>query len=95
MGFTIKIEIFTHHIRFNVIGMFETMKEDVEFIIRAANLSSSHFPRTHSSSSADSKDHRLVSQRYFRSIDKESVKKLYDIYRIDFEMFDYSIDEYL
>ena len=77
--------------------MFETMKEDVEFIIRAANLntSSSHFPRTHSSSSVDSMDHRLVSQRYFTSIDKESVKKLYDIYRIDFEMFDYSIDEYL
>ena len=73
------------------------MKEDVEFIIRAANLNTSlsHFPRTHSSLSADSRDHRLVSQRYFRSIDKESLKKLYDIYRIDFEMFDYSIEEYL
>ena len=83
--------------RYNVIGLFETMKEDVEFIIRAANLntSSSHFPRTHSSLSADSRDHRLVSLRYFRSIDKENVKKLYDIYRIDFEMFAYSIEDYL
>ena len=33
-GFTIMIEIFKN--RYNVIGLFETMKEDVEFIMRAA-----------------------------------------------------------
>ena len=83
-------------IRFNVIGKFETMKEDVEYIIDASNLniSSSRFPRVNSHSS-HSKDHKLLSLRYFRDIDVESVKKLYDIYKIDFEMFGYSVDEYL
>ena len=72
------------------------MKEDVEYIINASNLniSSSKFPRLNSHSS-NSKDHKIVSLRYFRDIDKESVKKLYNIYKIDFEMFGYSVDEYL
>ena len=80
-----------------MIGLFETMKEDVEYIIAATNLntSSSNFPRTHSSYKTGREDHKLISLRYFRNIDKQSVKKLYDIYKIDFEMFGYSIEDYL
>ena len=76
--------------RFNVIGKFETMKEDVEYIIKASNLNIS-FPKINS----HGKDHKLLSLRYFRGIDAESIKKLYDVYKIDFEMFGYSIDQYL
>ena len=43
-----------------------------------------------SSLSVDSREHILVSLRYFSSIDKESVKKVHDIYIIE-----YSIDDYL
>ena len=76
--------------------MFETMKEDVEYIVNASNLniSPSSFPRVNSNSRHSIEQKRL-SLRYFRDIDKESLKKLYDIYRIDFEMFDYSVDDYL
>ena len=65
--------------------MFETMKEDVEYIIAATNLntSSSNFPRTHSSYNTQGDDHKLISLKYFRTIEKQSIKKLYDIYRID------------
>ena len=79
--------------RFNVIGKFETMKEDVEYIINASNLNigTSSFPKIHSHGKA----HKLLSLRYFRDIDAESIKKLHDVYKIDFEMFGYSIDEYL
>ena len=79
--------------RFNVIGKFETMKEDVEYIINASNLNigPSSFPKVHS----HGKDPKLLSLKYFRDIDAESMKKLYDVYKIDFEMFEYSIDEYL
>ena len=82
--------------RFDVIGKFETMKEDVEYIINASNLniSPSSFPRINSHSSHNN-GHKLLSLRYFQDIDTESIKKLYDIYKIDFEMFGYSIDQYL
>ena len=76
--------------RFNVIGKFETMKEDADYIINASNLNIS-FPKINS----HGKDHKLLSLRYFRGIDAESIKKLYDVYKIDFEMFGYSIDQYL
>ena len=84
------------NIRFNVIGMFETLKEDVEYIIHASNLniSPSSFPRINSHST-HSNGHKLLSLRYFQEIDEESVRKLYDIYKIDFEMFGYSVDDYL
>ena len=84
------------YIRFNVIGKFETMKEDVEYIGNASNLdiSPSSFPRVNSHST-NSNEQKLLSLRYFQEIDEESVKKLYDIYKIDFEMFDYSVDDYL
>ena len=84
------------NIRFNVIGKLETMKEDVDYIINASNLniSLSSFPRINSHSS-HSNEHKLLSLRYFREIDEESVKKLYDIYKIDFEMFGYTVDDYL
>ena len=83
-------------IRFNVIGMFETLKEDVEYIINAShlNISPSSFPRINSHSTHNN-GHKLLSLRYFRDIDAEIIKKLYDVYKIDFEMFGYSIDQYL
>ena len=74
------------------------MKEDVDYIINASNLniSLSSFPRINShSSQSHSNEHKLLSLGYFREIDEESVKKLYDIYKIDFEMFGYSVDDYL
>ena len=84
------------HNKFSVIGMFETMKEDVEYIISAShlNISSSSFPWINSHLARNS-DHKRLSVKYFREIDKESLKKLYDIYKYDFEMFGYSVDEYL
>ena len=84
------------NIRFSVIGMFETMKEDVEYIINASNLniSASSFPRINSHSTHNN-GHKLLSLRYFQEIDEESVRKLYDIYKIDFEMFGYTVDDYL
>ena len=78
------------NIRFNVIGKLETMKEDVDYIINASNLNTS-FPKIHS----HGKDHNILSLRYFQGIDAESIKKLYDVYKIDFEMFGYTVDDYL
>ena len=35
-----------------------------------------------------------VSLQYFKNIDREMIEQLYEIYRIDFEMFGYEADQY-
>ena len=35
-----------------------------------------------------------ISQGYFHLIGEERFRKLYEIYHIDFDMFDYSIESY-
>ena len=36
-----------------------------------------------------------VSLQYFNTIGKEKIRRLFEIYRIDFEMFGYQLEEYL
>ena len=80
--------------RFNVIGTFETIKEDVEYIIEATNLDVdiSSFPWTNKKSQDTEEP---ISFKYFKQIDAKSVQKLFNIYKIDFEMFGYSAVDYL
>ena len=35
-----------------------------------------------------------VSLQYFKNIDSEKIEQLYEIYRIDFEMFGYEAEQY-
>ena len=84
------------HNKFSVIGMFETIKEDIEYIINDSNLNinSSSFPWINSHLSINS-NHRQLSLKYFNEIDEESLKKLYNIYKYDFEMFGYNVNDYI
>ena len=84
--------------RYNVIGTFETIKEDVEYIAQESklNVNITSFPWT------NKKNHLItdtsqepLSIKYFRQIDRDSIHKLYNIYKIDFEMFGYSVQDYL
>ena len=34
-------------------------------------------------------------KEYFQTLTKKSVRSLYNMYKIDFEMFQYSVDEFL
>ena len=77
---------------FNVIGKLETMSEDFTFISERANLNLNveKFPWANKKSSVDD-----VSLQYFKQIDANSILKLYNIYKIDFEMFDYDANDYV
>ena len=79
-------------IRFNVIGKLETIVEDTTYISQKANLNLdiSQFPWANKKGAT--KDSSLD---YFKQIDAKSILKLYEIYKIDFEMFGYSVSEYL
>ena len=46
---------------------------------------------SHVSSGGSTKD---LSKNYFSELDITIVMKLYEFYKVDFEMFDYSPDEY-
>ena len=46
---------------------------------------------SHVSSGGSTKD---LAKKYFSELDKTMVRKLYEFYKVDFEMFDYNPDEY-
>ena len=77
--------------RFDVVGKFETLTTDIEYIRSQVGLQigGEDFPWTNKKGSVTE-----VSQKYFQEIDRESIRKLYQIYQIDFEMFQYSSKEY-
>ena len=75
-----------------MIGKLETIVEDTTYISLKANLNLdiSQFPWANKKGAT--KDSSLD---YFKQIDAKSILKLYEIYKIDFEMFGYSVSEYL
>ena len=46
---------------------------------------------THKSSGGDTK---ILAKKYFSDLDLNTVKDLYEIYKVDFEMFGYSPGKY-
>ena len=46
----------------------------------------------HESSGGSTKD---LTKKYFAELDQGTVMELYNIYKVDFEMFNYTTDEYL
>ena len=83
--------------RYNVIGTFESIKEDVEYIALESKLdvNITSFPWTNKKNHHPESSQEPLSVKYFRQIDRDSVLKLYNIYKIDFEMFGYSVQDYL
>ena len=76
---------------FNVIGKLETMSEDFRYISQRANLNLKveRCPWTNKKSLVDD-----ISLQYFKQIYAKSILALYNIYKIDFEMFDYYVSDY-
>ena len=95
-----------HHcaIPYNVIGRMETFDEDLNYIILQLGLENI-LPikniNTLSNTNQDSKQHiantakTKESLEYFSKLKKSQIEQLYQIYKIDFEMFGYSAKDYL
>ena len=77
--------------KYKAIAKLETFNEDRKFIGKLAgvDLASIRLPftETHLSRGGTSKDR---SRKYFSELKLKTVKKLYKIYQVDFEMFGYS-----
>ena len=75
-----------------VIGRMETFADDVKYIIvknKLKNLSQETQVR---STGHSPKDDAL---KYFKQLTKHQIRSLYEMYKMDFEMFDYKVDDYL
>lgn len=75
---------------YTVIARAETIAEDQKYIGHMANVTF-HKIETHVSSGGSTKD---LAKKYFSEMDIVTVKRLYKLYKVDFDMFGYSPEEY-
>ena len=80
-------------VRYDVIGRMETFSDDLKYIIMKNKLgdilSEDKKVRT---TGGSPKDDAL---RYFSQLRKEQIRSLYEVYKMDFKLFGYNVDEYL
>ncbi|XP_077865075.1 carbohydrate sulfotransferase 11-like [Saccoglossus kowalevskii] len=82
------------NIHYDFIGKYETLNEDVDFILKKINVFSvvqfpSYVPHSTNSSSID------ILRRYYSELTQQQLQGLYNKYKTDFNMFDYDIEDYL
>ena len=72
----------------------ETFKEDVQYIIMKNNLKDILPPNIHPNNSSK-KDTNSDTLEKFSQLNTTQIKKLYELYKLDFELFGYDIDTFL
>lgn len=78
---------------FDVIAKFETLEEDQNFLIHLANLQDIIQPQK--KNQAKGRTTTEVEDAYFSLLTKAQILMLYNIYRYDFTLFNYTLDGYL
>ena len=81
---------------YTVVGKLETLTQDLHYIGRMAgvNFNVNYAARPSSAKSGSGVNSSSVTsdwaKKYFSELDKNMVRQLYKIYKVDFEMFGYS-----
>lgn len=81
-------------VRFDVIMKFETLQDDQNYLIQSLKLHKWIKPQWKNPSKGKSKTSNLIEQ-YYSQLTKSQIQQLYEIYRYDFHLFGYTLDEYL
>ena len=76
---------------YNVIGRLENIEEDLHFIGKMAGV---ELGKEHRNKNVGGNTHELA-DKYFGLLDKKVVMELFKLYRVDFEMFGYTVDTFL
>ena len=79
------------HINYRIIAKFDTLTADSDRILKALNLSV-HLTIAHVTQNKTT-DNTVAS--YYSTITKDLLGKLYDVYKFDFLLFYYTLDEYV
>ena len=81
-------------IYYDFIGHFENLHEEADQLLDILQVSDTvKFPRNKTSQYKLST--KVIARRYLNSLSEEAKKNLYDKYKHDFEMFGYSMGDYL
>ncbi|XP_023320692.1 carbohydrate sulfotransferase 13 [Eurytemora carolleeae] len=79
-------------IKYNFIGHFETLYWDIHLLANKTGLSKEwDDPQDFFQSSTSTE----VEKEYYSLVDRDIIRKIYSRYRIDFDLFGYSPDEYI
>lgn len=79
-------------VKFDVIAKFETLEEDQRYLIDKAGLGNVIKPE-HKNSGKGKKTNELLMSHYAQ-LTKSQVKGIFQIFKYDFELFDYSPNEF-
>lgn len=80
-------------LNYDIIVKVETMLRDQVYVIQAAGLQDVIRPRwRHKTYHEEGKE---TAKRYFSQLTKQEVERLHKKYQLDFELFDYKVDDYL
>jgi len=79
-------------VKFDIVVKFETLDEDQRYLIKKANLNNVIKPEwKNNGKGRNTQD--LVS-KYYSQLTREQLYGIYQLFRYDLELFDYSSDEY-
>nr|XP_048687811.1 carbohydrate sulfotransferase 11 isoform X1 [Caretta caretta] len=80
------------HIHYDLIGKYETLEDDSNYILQLAGVGSYlKFP-TYAKSTRTTDE---MTTEFFQNISLEHQTQLYEVYKLDFLMFNYSVPSYL
>lgn len=77
-------------VRYDIIGKYETLYEDADYLLHQLGESPSAFPRFARPSNTTS-----TLGKYFGSLTVDLLRKLYSVYEVDFRLFGYNLQEFL
>merc|ERR1712241_962497 len=80
------------HVNYTFIGHFETLYWDMHLLANKANLVQKWDDKN---DYFQSSTYLAVSKEYYGGVEREVIRKLYRRYKIDFELFGYSAEEYI
>lgn len=78
-------------LKYDIIGKVETMMQDQVYTIWSAGLEQKIQPRWMHRSSNSNK----MTEIYFSQLSQQQIDQLYQLYKLDFELFNYSADSYV
>ncbi|XP_041463716.1 carbohydrate sulfotransferase 11-like [Lytechinus variegatus] len=80
-------------VKYDIIGKYETLDDDADFILRSANVDPSvKYPQA--SKSATNSSSLDILKKYYSQLTRDQLQKLYEVYKRDFELFDYSLEAF-
>lgn len=93
-------------LNYDIIAKVETYLEDQVYLIRALGLQDTVKPRWRHRTSpqpqgpeglptSSPQDVSPTARAYFKQITERELRALYEKYKLDFEMFDYALEDYL